>query len=236
MTENRHYFFAVSASEGLFELDETESRHCLKVMRKRLGDTIYLLDGAGAEIEARIEKAGRTVLLSELSRTIFPRESNLTIAVSPTKNADRMEWMVEKLVEIGIRRILFIETEHGEQSRIKASRLEMKAQQALKQSGNHYLPEIELHVPFKTVLDRFENGYLAHCHPGEKLILAQSLPKSTPVDDLETLIAIGPEGDFSQTEVTLAADKGYKMVSLGKSRLRTETAAVAACTVYNLFE
>jgi 16S rRNA (uracil1498-N3)-methyltransferase len=228
-----HHFYSTDVSDSHIRLDEEESRHCTKVMRLSLGDEIIVFDGKGKSLLCRITEAKKQVS-AEILKTIKDdsiRPLSLTLAVSPTKSSDRMEWMVEKLVELGIARIVFIKTEKGERSRINEIRLFKKAVSAMKQSGNLWLPSIETEVKFKDfiVSDTSEFKYVAHCFNEDKSQIDSQL------SDSSISMLIGPEGDFSNTEVNLAQEAGFEPISLGLPRYRTETAAVVACTLINHF-
>jgi len=230
-----HYYFAHTVLENEVTLDQQESHHCTKVMRHKIGDEITLLDGKGGVIKAQISELGREVKASVTSTEIKPKLWTLTIAVSPTKSADRMEWMVEKLVEIGIAKIVFISSSNSERSKMQERRIRMKALAALKQSGNYYLPEISFDIDFKSLINEYteEANFLAHCYRdlGDKFV-----PKSGEHhwgNSIPTLIAIGPEGDFTKSEVEFAVENGFVPLDLGSTRLRTETAAIVACTLFN---
>ncbi|MGL4597473.1 MAG: RsmE family RNA methyltransferase, partial [Bacteroidia bacterium] len=147
------------------------------------------------------------------------------LGIAPTKNADRMEWLVEKATEIGIERIVLLDCEHSERSQLKTERLEKIAISAMKQSQQAFLPTIDVMQAFETVVaEKFEGlKYIAHCHSIEKKHLHNVCEQSTP-----TFVLIGPEGDFSKAEIDLAIQHGFVPVSLGETRLRTETAAFTA--------
>lgn len=228
-----HHFFSHNIQNNTAFLDEDESRHCTKVMRLGVGDQVKLYNGVGSCFLAEIASAGKTVelqIVDTLQSETAPKCS-LTLAISPTKSADRMEWMVEKLVEIGVYKLAFIKTEKGERSRINEKRLLKKAVSALKQSGNLWLPEIKTEVKFKDFIsnDTSSQKYIAHCFDHEKHSINKGL------DSSEITVLIGPEGDFSLSEVEMAKQHNYKPLSLGVPRYRTETAAVVASTLIHHF-
>lgn len=228
-----HHFFSQEIIENYVVLSEEESRHCIKVMRLSVGDQIRVFDGLGKRYLCDLATSGKRVqaTILKVEEEQAEQKLELTLAVSPTKNADRMEWMMEKLVEIGVAKVIFIKTEKGERSRINVKRLEKKAVSALKQSGNLWLPVIETEVKFKTYLES-ENAthkFVAHCFDKDKLQIKSSLEGNT------VAVMIGPEGDFSETEVNLANAAGFVPLSLGLPRYRTETAAVVASTLLNHF-
>jgi 16S rRNA (uracil1498-N3)-methyltransferase len=229
-----HYFFSSNIIDSNIHFDPIESTHMTKVLRRNVGDEIYVLDGKGKAYKAQIQKAGKHVeakLLGIVRQEVAP-SLKLTIAVSPTKSSDRMEWMVEKLTEIGISDLVFIETEKGERSRINSVRLAKKAISALTQSGNLWLPEISVGVKYNDFLssDTSDLKFIAHCFESEKT----NLPGSSLVKPTVSVM-IGPEGDFSITEIEKATARGFKPLTLGGPRYRTETAAIVACTLVNHF-
>ncbi len=228
-----HHFYSTDIDGSRITLNEEESRHCIKVMRLSIGDQVMVFDGNGRQYQCTISETGKTVHLSvnEIVKEESAPQLTLTLAVSPTKSSDRMEWMLEKMVEIGLARIVFIKTEKGERSRLNEKRLMKKAVSALKQSGNLWLPEIQTEVKFKDFLqsDNSDTKFVAHCFNQEKTQLSGNLNTSS------ISVLIGPEGDFSQSEVHMASEAGYTQLSLGIPRYRTETAAVVACTLINHF-
>lgn len=228
-----HQFYSTNIEADEILLSEEESKHCTRVLRLGVGDNVVVFDGKGGEYQCQIIDDGRQVRLAILKQIHEPSEPTwkLTIAVSPTKSADRMEWMLEKLVEIGLYRIVFIQTEKGERARLNVKRLHKKAVSAMKQSGNRWLPLIETEVRFKDFLswDVSETKYIAHCFEKEKSDIKTG-SKTASVSML-----IGPEGDFSMDEVNRAISSGYQPVSLGLQRYRTETAALVAGTLLNHF-
>ena len=224
------YFYATEFKDGYWFPDDTESRHITKVLRKSPGAEITLVNGKGLRIKAQLETKDKRLAAREIEREELPRTHHLTIAVGPTKSADRMEWMIEKLVEIGVNKVLFIDSHYGERSKMQMRRIHMKAVAAMKQSLKVYLPEIEFGIPFEDVLKNTDTNqkYLAHCYSD---MGAKFAPNEIKKSDSDTIIAIGPEGDFSKEEVEMARAANWQMLDLGSSRLRTETAALVACTL-----
>jgi 16S rRNA (uracil1498-N3)-methyltransferase len=230
-----HLFY--QPDSNLYELDEEEARHSSKVLRLNSGDIIYVTNGRGTlqkcVLNIHEKKTGYEVLES---RTIARRPFAVNLAIAPTRKAERNEWMVEKMTEIGVERIDFLITEHTNADTINRvvnlTRLNRIAAAAMKQSQQHYLPLI-------TVGNKFET-YINGVGTGEKLIAY--VPEQNKVEhvfskikkDVGTTLLIGPEGDFSEREVELAQSLGFSTVSLGPTRLRTETAAVAGCHAINL--
>ncbi len=211
------------------ELPEEEAGHCIRVLRLSEGDEIHLTDGKGFFYRAAIRRAHpKHCEVEVLERWAAPRlrPFQVHIAVAPTKNMDRMEWFAEKATEIGIDRITCLNCRFSERREIKTARLEKILVSAMKQSLKATLPRLTGMTDFKTfVTQPFEGRkFIAHCEEGEKRLL-----KNTYRPGENALILIGPEGDFSPEEIALALANGFEPVSLGESRLRTETAALAAC-------
>lgn len=226
-------FYQPRIAEGIHYLDEEESRHCSRVLRRKSGDLIRLTDGKGYFYEAVITDAAPRQCAFEIREsTAAPaRDHHIHIAVSPTKNTDRIEWFVEKAVEIGIDRITPLDCAHTERSFIKQERLAKVAISAMKQSLKAYLPVIDPLTSFESILSLTSptNRYIAWVDKGNPQHL-----KNIAKGGLSYLVLIGPEGDFSVEEQALAIRHGFNQVSLGASRLRTETAALVACHILNL--
>jgi 16S rRNA (uracil1498-N3)-methyltransferase len=209
-------------------LPEKESQHCVKVLRMQEGDTLTVTDGKGRFYECTLVQAHPKQCMVNIQHSVeIPKGWNyrLRMAFAPTKQTERNEWFVEKAVEIGIDGITPILCRYSERKEIKKERLEKIAVSAMKQSQQAYLPEIEELAGFEEIISRPFDGkkYIAHCYDLPKEPLAQLCKKG---DD--TLILIGPEGDFSREEVEKAIAAGFAPVALGQSRLRTETACLAA--------
>lgn len=216
-------------------LPETDSRHCVKVLRYREGDMLEVIDGKGHRYTCRLVDADpRHAMVEIVSATDVPLpwNYNLTVAVAPTKHIDRMEWLVEKLTEIGINRFIPLRCEHSERKDIKTERLEKIAISAMKQSLKTVLPIIDQVTPVNQVIDTFEadQKFIAYCDVSlpRRLLSREIRPHAS------TLILIGPEGDFTPAEITRALESGYIPVSLGDNRLRTETAALTACDTVHI--
>ena len=214
-------------------LYEEDSRHCVKVLRKNAKDIIHIVDGNGGLYECEItkphDKRCEFRIISE-QKNFQKRDVYLHIAIAPTKNADRIEWFIEKCVEIGIDEISLILTNHSERKFQKTERLEKIAISAMKQSLKAYLPKINELVEFDTFLKTVnqKQKFIAHLTDD-----SQPLVKIIESDSSYCLL-IGPEGDFSTSEVLKAQKMGFQVVTLGNSRLRTETAGLVACTLFNL--
>lgn len=216
------------------ELPEEEAVHCLKVLRLSEGDEITLTDGCGYFYKAQITMASAKRCFFNVLEKIYQEpywNKHLHIAIAPTKNMDRIEWLVEKATEIGIDEFSFLDCRFSERRVIKTERLEKIVVSAMKQSLKARKPIINEMIPFKSFVKQKFSGdkYIAHCTEGEKSLLQDLLHK-----DKDTLVLIGPEGDFSPEEIDDALNNGFVPVSLGKSRLRTETAALVSCHLMNL--
>ena len=220
--------------EGMeYVLSPEESKHCVRVLRFSEGEAVTLVDGKGNWFYGEIVCAdvkGCKVRIHEKKVDEGKRSFHLHLAIAPTKNLDRMEWMLEKCTEMGIDEITMLCTEHSERKVVKEERLEKVLVAAMKQSLKANLPKLNPMVSFKEfVKNRTEQCCcIAHCHSGEKRRLDEVY---LPGDDV--VILIGPEGDFSQQEVELAEGVGFHSITLGTSRLRTETAGMVACHSIN---
>ena len=211
------------------ELPVEEALHCIKVLRKKEGDEILLTDGKGFFYDAEIMQANPKHCIVNILKTIEQPKGwdfNLQIAFAPTKNIDRIEWFAEKATEIGIDRLSPILCQHSERKEIKAQRIEKILVSAMKQSQKALLPQLDDIQSFSKFIKQEYDGqkFIAHCYPQEKVLLKDIYKKGS-----NALILIGPEGDFSEEEVKMAIGHGFKPISLGDSRLRTETAALVAC-------
>jgi len=221
-----HLFYTPDISGSGYQLNEQESKHCIRVLRLKLGDEVHLIDGRGGFYTATIEtedprRCMLAITSQQQNRADFPYY--LHVAIAPTKNLDRMEWFLEKATEIGINEVTPLICMHSERRELKTERLERVVVSAMKQSYKTFLPVINEPVRFeKWVQGKFE-GFrgIAHCMPGEKQAVWQL--KETD----HVTIAIGPEGDFSPEELTLALENNFIALDLGRSRLRTETAGLA---------
>jgi len=225
-------FYEKDIKSGVSQLSEEEAKHCLLVLRMKKGDEIRLVDGMGGVYRAILTQADKKKcafdILEEFHAPIKPFRMHLAIA--PTKNADRMEWMVEKLSEIGLDELTFISTEHSERTKLRIDRLEKKAISAMKQSGNVNLLKLNETVAFSTFLKNCveDERWIAHVLPEHPYLSSMATPKKSKV------LLIGPEGDFSANEVALANRHGFQAVSLGKNVLRTETAGLIGCQMINV--
>lgn len=220
-------FYSPDIRQSLL-LPEKESLHCVKVLRMREGDKLTVTDGKGFFYECVLLQANPKQCIVSIQNSIENTKGwnfNLNIAFAPTKQMERNEWFVEKAIEIGIDRFIPLLCHYSERKEIKNERLEKIAISAMKQSQQAYLPKIEELIRFEKVISQpfYGKKYIAHCYDLPKEPLAQHYRKGE-----DALILIGPEGDFSPEEVEKAIDAGYVPVTLGNSRLRTETASFVA--------
>lgn len=227
-----YIFFAPDITHSFYTLSETESKHCIKSMRLKQGAAVHLTDGKGNLYEAHITDDNSRACTLEITDKHYVGNTfpyHVHIAVAPTKNSDRYEWFVEKAVEIGISEITALICTNSEKPRIKTQRIERILIAALKQSLHCVLPVFHEETDFQHVVKNAKETqkFIAYCGDDETPIpLLQHICKK----NMDTLVLIGPEGDFSPQEVQLAKQYDFIPVNLGKSRLRTETAALVACT------
>lgn len=228
-----HVFYTPDIASNL-ELPEEEAGHCLRVLRLSIGDEIMLTDGKGCFYKAVISAASGKRCQVKVTEAI-PQEKGwngwLHIAMAPTKNMDRTEWFTEKATEIGFDELSFLNCRYSERKVIKKERIEKILVSAVKQSLKATMPVLNEMTDFNKFVSRDFKGqkFIAHCYEGEKPLLKDILRSGE-----DALVMIGPEGDFSEEEVAKAIAAGFHPVSLGKSRLRTETAALVACHTLNL--
>ena len=230
-----HLFYTSEPISNLHTLDEQESRHCIKSLRLRTNDHVYLTDGKGNVFLTQIVSENIKACSLEIIHKIedYPLlPYRLHIGIAPTKNSNRFEWFVEKAVEIGISEITALVCDNSERTFIKSDRIERLMIAAVKQSLRAEIPTFTNQTCFNEFIEKTKNGYaqkfIAYCGDlqGDTALL-----KSVCKPQTDTVILIGPEGDFTSTEVQHAIDSGFIPVSLGKFRLRTETAGVVACVV-----
>ncbi len=226
------FFYHPNAEEkALVTLNEEESRHCARTLRMVKGDGCYLINGRGGLFEAIVSEANPRATVLQVERIIQVKKPQLLIhiAIAPTKNADRFEWFLEKSTELGIERISPIICSHSERKKIRKDRLEKVVLSATKQSQKAWLPQIDNLIMYSDFIDGLKNShlthkYIAHCkEQGQRITLSSIFPIPERI-----LIIIGPEGDFSEKEIGLAIQAGFKELTLGEARLRTETAGIYA--------
>ena len=230
-----HYFYSPDISQPFVTLSNEESEHCVRVMRHREGDVVRVTDGRGHLAEAVVADTHPKKCLLEIRQQITDKlltHNGLHLAVAPTKNADRMEWLLEKAIEIGICSLTFLQCDHSERTHLNLDRLQRLAIAALKQSQTTWLPELRM-MKFTDFIQQNKDNqvdkFIAWCdeHNQRQLVNA-------PRNHSEMILLIGPEGDFSPEEIALARESGYVEVKLGDRRLRTETAGLYGCLVAGL--
>ena len=210
-------------------LSEEESQHAVRVLRLQTGDELELVDGAGGYYKAVISNPHPKhceFVIKETFTEFGKRDYRLHIAIAPTKNIERLEWFIEKCTEIGIDEITPVICRFSERKIIKPERLEKIIVSAAKQSLKAYFPILNPMCSFRDFIQQttVSQKFIAHCYEQDKQLLQQVYQKSS-----DAVILIGPEGDFSPEEVQAAIQHQFHPVSLGSSRLRTETAGIAAC-------
>lgn len=222
------YTSEINSATSEFSFDKEESKHIVKVLRKKEGDILHVTNGLGflftTEIILASEKKCTIKINSfeEFSKSDF----YLHLVVAPTKMNERYEWFLEKATEIGIHEITPIICDHSERKIIKTERFDKIIQSAMKQSNQFHLPKLNDPISFKDFINQKHSGklFIAHCEETQKKLLKEAIqPKE------KYTILIGPEGDFSEKEISIALQNNFIPVSLGNTRLRTETAAIVAC-------
>jgi 16S rRNA (uracil1498-N3)-methyltransferase len=227
------FYHAQAALHSTIEFDSSEATHIAKALRLKSGDKIELTNGKGGLFTAELHVVKHHVSASVVEeKNATDIQSGLHLGIAPTKNADRIEWLVEKAVELGVGEVSLIHCAHSERSRFSLDRIHRVAIAALKQSRRTYLPEIRELQEFSHWITKVNSThrFIAHCIDS----MPRELLKHVLSDQDSVCIAIGPEGDFAESEVRSALNAGFKSVSLGSARLRTETAALAAVHTYSL--
>ena len=228
-----HLFLSNDTSAPYATLLPDESKHCVRVLRMGVGDEIWVTSGDGVMCRARVtspdDKACEVEIVERLE-DYDRRPFRLHLLVAPTKNSARLEWLVEKAVEIGVDRITPVICDHSERGVQKTDRLNRIALSAMKQSLKARMPQIDSPVRLADFLRQPVGGkrYVCYCAGDERHTLHECYTAGE-----DAVVLIGPEGDFSEKEIALALQQGYLPITLGESRLRTETAALYAVTVLN---
>ncbi|TNE54189.1 MAG: 16S rRNA (uracil(1498)-N(3))-methyltransferase [Bacteroidetes bacterium] len=222
---NIFYIPEVEKDAVQIELPLEESKHACKVMRMKEGDQLTIMDGKGSHFLAEIQEANPKKCIVKVLEHSFEEGSSkeVHIAIAPTKNMDRLEWFVEKSTELGIDEISLLISKNSERTKVKMERLEKIVIAASKQSQRRYLPRLNPPIKMQDFVTHYKYGAIAHCYNGNKMHLKNNF-QSTNYP-----ILIGPEGDFTEKEVSFALKSGYDPVTLGKTRLRTETAGLLCC-------
>lgn len=236
MKEIRFFYVPDAATAG--ELPADEAIHAVRVLRLKAGDELMLMDGQGCFFEAEVTVASSHHCLYAIKTTLpqqRPWEGRVHLAIAPTKMAERIEWLVEKATEVGVDELSLLDCQFSERRQMKVLRLEKILVSAMKQSRKAWKPELHEMQPFAAFVKSHSAGYryIAHCY--------EEVPRTNLFDELrqlsaadDVLVMVGPEGDFSIDEVRQAVDAGFVSVDLGKSRLRTETAGLAAVMMMQL--
>lgn len=229
------FFYTPDINSDEYTLSKEESRHCIQVLRKKIGDIIYLVDGKGGYYKATLigdNPKSCHLKIDNVERNYGKSDIHIHIAIAPTKMNERFEWFLEKSTEIGINEITPIICEHSERKVLKLERMNKILVAAMKQSKQAYFPKLNAAVSFDNFVSNntTEERYIANCAENDKKKqLKEVIKKGT-----DTLVLIGPEGDFSQKEIDYAIKHGFYSVSLSNNRLRTETAAIVSCYTINL--
>lgn len=225
---------SLNAASKEVRFDKKESGHIIKVLRKVTGDKLHITNGKGFLFIARLADINPNKCQAQIEEHRFtpPPPQELHMVVAPTKRNERFEWFLEKATEIGLTSITPLICDHSERKTVKLERFERVLQSAMKQSLQVYLPQLNEPQSFSTYIDQVresEQNFIAHCEETKKYRLKDQLAPHK-----SATILIGPEGDFSKEEIQRALEKDFKPVSLGKNRLRTETAAIVACHTFAL--
>jgi 16S rRNA (uracil1498-N3)-methyltransferase len=227
-------FYQPLIGQSVHHLTAEESRHCVRVLRKRKGDTLMITDGKGSFYSATVDQDDQTrCSFKIISKSLIPKpDYSIHLAVSPTKNSDRIEWMIEKCVEIGVDDISLVICDKTERMKVNMERLQKLALSAMKQSQRAWLPSIHdpvaLNLFVKSIYPQ-SMRFIAYVDSGNPNHLLHQAKPNQPY-----VVLVGPEGDFTRDELLLVEEMSFKKVSLGKYRLRTETAALTACQILNL--
>ena len=223
-------FYSDMIDDNNIELSSLESHHCSIVLRKGIGDQIEILDGIGNQYICKIiDNNKKKVIANILDKNFYNnQEYNIHLIIAPTKSQDRIEWLVEKSIEIGVSEISFIKTNRTLRKKVNIDRINKIAISAMKQSSQFYLPHINNLNSFKNVVSNLSEKqlFIAHLEDQERKKISDIYQKNN-----NCCIMIGPEGDFTIDEIDLAKKNNFKSVSLGNSRLRTETAGIYAVSM-----
>lgn len=236
MKEVRYFYVPDAAQQS--ELPADECAHAIRVLRLKVGDELYLMDGVGNYYRAQVIEATSHRCGYEIVETLPQQrqwEGHVHLAIAPTKMMDRIEWMTEKATEIGIDELSFLDCQFSERRVVKLPRVEKIVVSAVKQSHKAWMPVVNEMTPFKDFIRQPREGrkFIAHCYEDvPRTYLFNELRK--PADEADATVLVGPEGDFSIDEVRQAVEAGYQSVHLGKSRLRTETAGLSAVMMMQL--
>ena len=226
------FFYSNNIDDSFLILKGEEMIHCTKSLRKKVGDLICVVDGNGGSYDCKIiEIALKFCKLSIINKKIIDKKNKIHLFIAPTKNHKRIEWMLEKIVEIGIYRVTFLICENSIRKTVNLKRLHKIALSAMKQTQNYFLPIIDSCLSFYDAFKIVDSNekYIAHLCYGNLPLLTTSLKSNN-----KKCIFIGPEGDFTNNEVSYALKNNFIEVSLGETRLRTETSGIVSATILNL--
>lgn len=225
------YFYVPDAAH-VTELPPEEARHAVSVLRLKAGDEIFLMDGMGTFYQANVTLAATKHCMYDIVKTLPQQKTwkgHVHLAIAPTKMMDRMEWMIEKMTEVGFDEITFLNCCYSERKQLRIDRLEKIVIAAMKQSRKAWKPVVHPIMPFQDFVNQQREGglYIAHCYT--EIARKDFLNEIQQANDQQDItILVGPEGDFSIDEVHQALEKGFSSVSLGQNRLRTETAGLVS--------
>jgi len=239
MKEVRFFYVPEASTQSLLPTDE--ALHAIRVLRLKSGDEMFLMDGMGVFYRAKVSSVSNKHCGYEICESLSQEKTwkgNIHIAMAPTKMMDRVEWFVEKATEIGVDTFSFLNCQFSERKTMRQDRIDKIVVSAMKQSRKPWKPMVNDLISFKEFIQKPREGrkFIAHCYdevPREDLYDILNTPESKESDD-EITVLIGPEGDFSLAEVQMALDNGYRSITLGKARLRTETAALSAVMMAQL--
>ena len=237
-----HFFYSnniindLENSGVIIILDKVESNHCINVLRYSISDEIHVVDGEGNLYQGIIKKVQKKQCVINVKNTIKnykKRNHYVHIAIAPTKNHERLEWFIEKAVEIGVDEVTFIKCSRSLRKQVRMNRIHKVAITAMKQTLKAYLPKINPIDSFNNFIKLNKDlcGFICHLEEGNKKTL---MDYKSIIENQHSYVLIGPEGDFDKEEIEYAVDYNLKSVCLGSSRLRTETAGVVACHLMNL--
>lgn len=225
------YFYVPDAAH-VTELPPEEARHAVSVLRLKAGDEIFLMDGMGTFYQANVTLAATKHCMYDIVKTLPQQKTwkgHVHLAIAPTKMMDRMEWMIEKMTEVGFDEITFLNCRYSERKQLRIDRLEKIVIAAMKQSRKAWKPVVHSIMPFQDFVNQQRKGglYIAHCYTEiARKDFLNEIQQANGQQDVTILV--GPEGDFSIDEVNQALEKGFSSVSLGQNRLRTETAGLVS--------
>ncbi len=238
MKEVRYFYVPEAASND--SLPEDEAQHALRVLRLKGGDELFLMDGRGTFYEAEVTLAAGKKCMYAIRQTLPQQKTwhgSIHLAIAPTKMMDRMEWLAEKATEVGFDSLTFLDCRFSERRNIRTDRIDKIVVSAMKQSRKAWKPTVEGLTAFKDFIAHERGGhkYIAHCYDEVERQDLFDLLQQLPAEE-DVTVLVGPEGDFSIDEVNWAVEHGYESVSLGNSRLRTETAGLQAVTMAQIIK